>query len=229
MANAQSRRGLAPNTLDAYSRTLERYLGFLDSRCIASSVATRGDVCLYLASFHAGLSNATVQQFLTVVRLFHAYLMEEGVRPNSPVTQTGGGRGMVARHHKLPWVPNEEDWQAILAAARLEPIRNRAMLAFAYDAGLRREELCCLQSSDLDPSRRMLRVRGETTKATTGGTASGLQTNGLAAPTFGRWSAMPRAFMKKGHRIRDESVRHQRIYALLPAYRRGTVRRRESA
>jgi site-specific recombinase XerD len=160
----QSRRGLAPNTLDAYSRALERYLGFLDSRCIASSVATRGDVGLYLASFHAGLSNATVQQFLTVVRLFHAYLVEEGVRPNSPVTQTGGGRGMVARHHKLPWIPNDEDWQAILAAARLEPIRNRAMLAFAYDAGLRREELCCLQSSDLDPPRRMLRVRAETTK-----------------------------------------------------------------
>jgi len=71
---------------------------------------------------------------------------------------------MVARHHKLPWIPNEDDWQAILATAREESIRNRTMLAFAYDAGLRREELCCLQSSDLDPSRRMLRVRAETTK-----------------------------------------------------------------
>lgn len=71
---------------------------------------------------------------------------------------------MVARHHKLPWIPNEEDWQAILAVARTEPIRNRTMLAFAYDAGLRREELCSLQTGDLDPSRRMLRVRAETTK-----------------------------------------------------------------
>jgi integrase/recombinase XerD len=74
----QSRRGLAPNTLDAYSRALERYLGFLDSRCIASLVATRGDVGLYLASFQRRLSNATIQQLLTVVRLFHAYLLEEG-------------------------------------------------------------------------------------------------------------------------------------------------------
>ena len=38
------------------------------------------------------------------------------------------------------------------------------MLAFAYDAGLRREELCYLQTGDLDPSRRILRVRAETTK-----------------------------------------------------------------
>ncbi len=71
---------------------------------------------------------------------------------------------MVSRHHKLPWIPNEEDWQGLLSAARAEPIRNRTMLAFAYDAGLRREELCSLQTSDLDPSRRMLRVRAETTK-----------------------------------------------------------------
>jgi integrase/recombinase XerD len=155
---------LAPNTLDAYSRALERYLRFLESRSITSLAVTRGDVGLYLAGFQTRLSNATIQQLLTVVRLFHAFLMEDGVRPSSPVTQTGGGRGMVARHHKLPWIPNEEDWKSILLAARAESIRNRTMLAFAYDAGLRREELCRLQSSDLDPSRRMLRVRAETTK-----------------------------------------------------------------
>jgi Phage integrase family len=38
------------------------------------------------------------------------------------------------------------------------------MLALAYDAALRREELCSLQTSDLDPARRTLRVRAETTK-----------------------------------------------------------------
>jgi integrase/recombinase XerD len=99
-----------------------------------------------------------------VVRLFHAYLMEEGVRPNNPAAQSGSGRAMVARHHKLPWIPNEEDWHCILAAARQESIRNKTMLAFAYDAGLRREELCSLQSSDIDPSRRILRIRAESTK-----------------------------------------------------------------
>jgi integrase len=74
------------------------------------------------------------------------------------------GRPLIARHHKLPWIPNEDDWYLILAAARQEPIRNRVMLAFAYDAGLRREELCSLRSDDIDPSRRTLRIRAETTK-----------------------------------------------------------------
>src|SRR5258708_36236195 len=38
------------------------------------------------------------------------------------------------------------------------------MLAFAYDAGLRREELCAPSTSDFDPARRLMRVRAETTK-----------------------------------------------------------------
>jgi site-specific recombinase XerD len=48
---------------------------------------TRAEFGLYLASLQAAgtrLSNATLQQLLTVVRLFHAYLMEEGVRANNP-------------------------------------------------------------------------------------------------------------------------------------------------
>jgi integrase/recombinase XerD len=163
----QSHRGLSANTLDAYSRALERYLAFLKLARVASVSATRADVGLYLAALQAGevaLANATIQQLLTVVRLFHGYLMEEGTRSNNPAAHTSSGRAMVARHHKLPWIPNEEDWHRILAAARQESIRNRTMLAFAYDAGLRREELCSLQSSDIDPSRRILRIRAESTK-----------------------------------------------------------------
>jgi integrase/recombinase XerD len=51
-----------------------------------------------------------------------------------------------------------------LGVARDEPIRNRVMLALAYDAALRREELCSLRTGDLDPAHRTLRVRAETTK-----------------------------------------------------------------
>jgi len=38
------------------------------------------------------------------------------------------------------------------------------MLALAYDAAVRREELCLLRTDDLDPAHRTLRVRAETTK-----------------------------------------------------------------
>jgi len=120
------------------------------------------------------LSNATVQQRLTAVRLFYDHLVEDGLRDTNPVgrgryapgIRPGGGnrRGLVPRQVRLPWIPDDADWRAILEIARHEPIRNRTMLALGYDAGLRREELCSLHTDDIDPGRRLLRVRAETTK-----------------------------------------------------------------
>ncbi|MEU2005052.1 site-specific integrase [Rhodococcus sp. NPDC019627] len=51
-----------------------------------------------------------------------------------------------------------------MTVAATEPIRNRVMLALAYDAALRREELCALRTDDLDPAHRTLRIRAGTTK-----------------------------------------------------------------
>ena len=72
------------------------------------------------------------------------------------------------RLQKLPWIPTEQQWLDVLAVFRGEPIRNRLMLALAYDAALRREELCSLRTDDLDPGHRMIRVRAETTKTRRG-------------------------------------------------------------
>jgi site-specific recombinase XerD len=123
----------------------------------------------------AGLSNATLQQRLVPVRLFYDFLIEEGLRESNPVgrgsytpgRRFGGGQGgrpLVPRMVKLPWIPAEAEWLRVLEVFRGEPARNRVMLALAYDAALRREELCSLRTDDLDPAHRMLRVRAQTTK-----------------------------------------------------------------
>jgi len=121
----------------------------------------------------AGLANATLQQRLVPVRLFYDYLVEEGLRASNPVGRGrytpgrrfgGHDRGLVPRLVKLQWIPTEQQWVDVLGVFAGEPIRNRVMLALAYDAALRREELCSLRSDDVDPSRRTLRIRAETTK-----------------------------------------------------------------
>jgi integrase/recombinase XerD len=183
--------GMAPRTLDAYARGLSEYLAFCASISAEPVSAGREHVARFVRhltgrpSQHRGanssssgrpcLSNATVQQRLTAVRLFYDYLVEEGLRDSNPVgrgryapgARAGGThrRGLVPRQVRLPWIPDETDWRAILAAAQQEPIRNRTMLALGYDAGLRREELCRLRTDDLDPGHRLLRVRAETTKS----------------------------------------------------------------
>jgi integrase/recombinase XerD len=120
------------------------------------------------------LANATLQQRLVAVRLFYDYLVEEGLRDLNPVGRgrytagkSFGGhreRGLLPRFRTLPWIPTDEQWRELLAVARSEPIRNRLMLALAYDAGLRREELCLVRSDDFDPAHRTVRIRAETTK-----------------------------------------------------------------
>ena len=162
----QSQRGLSHNTPEAYSRGLESFLRFLADQHLPIPVVTRAHVGAYLATMQAGrsaISNATVQQRITVLRLFYSNLVDDGLCSTNPVVHDRG-RMLVPRYRRLPWIPNEADWQAILAAMREEPIRNRVMLAFAYDAALRREELCGVRTDDIDPSTRVLRIRAENTK-----------------------------------------------------------------
>jgi integrase len=187
----QANLGLAPSTIEAYGRAIEDFLAFSARHACAPDSATRAHVAAYVRDLTtrpsprgsavrvldsgAGLANATLQLRLTAVRLYYDYLMEEGLRPDNPVGRgrytPGKGfggerdRSLVPRFRKLPWIPTEEQWQAVLEAARAEPIRNRFMLALAYDAALRREELCALEVGDFDPAHRTLRIRAETTKS----------------------------------------------------------------
>ena len=183
--------GRAPRAIDAYARGLAEYLQVCERDGVDPVAATRAQVAGFVRELTsrpgrrgpnvvvldsgAGLANATLQQRLVPVRLFYDFLMEEGLRESNPVgrgsytpgRRFGGGRGgrpLVPRMVKLPWIPAEAEWLRILEVFRGEPARNRVMLALAYDAALRREELCSLRTDDLDSAHRMLRVRAGTTK-----------------------------------------------------------------
>ena len=167
--------GLAARTLDAYGRGLAEYLEMCEQVGVDPLLAGRGHVAGYVRVLRerpsrrgpkvvsldsgAGLSNATLQQRLVPVRLFYDFLVEEGRRESNPVGRghytpgrsAGSQRhGLIPRLTKLPWIPTEPQWAAILQVVRAERVRNRLMLALAYDGGLRREELCSLRTDDLD-------------------------------------------------------------------------------
>jgi site-specific recombinase XerD len=181
--------GRAPRTIDAYARGLAEYLEMCERENVDPLTANRAHIAVYVRELTSrpsrwganvvsidsgsGLVNATIQQRLVPVRLFYDFLMEDGQRDSNPVgrgrytpgrRRGGHERGLVPRLTKRPWIPTEQQWMDVLAVAAEEPIRNRVMLALAYDAALRREELCSLRTDDLDPAHRTLRVRAETTK-----------------------------------------------------------------
>lgn len=145
----QAARGLAANTLDAYGRNLDAFLQFVESRNIALGSVARNTVGAYIRDItqlsvprfskkrqetRTTLANASLQQHLTVVRLFYDYLVEENVCLRNPLRPSVSGCGVIRRHERLPWIPTEDQWRTILEACQQETLRNRTMLAMSYES-----------------------------------------------------------------------------------------------
>lgn len=181
----QAQLGLAPATLDAYARDLLDYVAFCQAHSIVLLAAEREHIAAYVHDLAVrplgkgpiptryGYANATMHRHIVAVRLFYDHLKEEGIREYNPVKRGfytpgkgfgGSRRGLLPHFKKLPWIPTETEWQALLVSALDEPIRNRLMLALSYDAGLRRGELCSLHTSDIDPAYRLITLRADVTK-----------------------------------------------------------------
>jgi site-specific recombinase XerD len=180
--------GRAPNTVLAYGRAVEDHLRFCRTAG-ADPLTVRADVVAgWIGELHerpnaragmasgadagSGLSNATIQQYVVAVRSFYEFLIEDGLRERNPVQRGQSGRrgrrprqGLVRRVEQAPWIPNESDWQRILHAVAAEPLRNRLMVALAYDGALRREELVQLAVEDFEPAYLLIHLRAETTKS----------------------------------------------------------------
>jgi len=182
----------APKTVDVYARGLDELIAFFVSADAPLIEATRGDIACYLDYLHrrpntkgatslgvragVGLSHSTIQQRLTVARLWYDYLIDTRIRvdQHNPVGRgvyargVSGGpheRGILRRQEPQPWIPNDYQWGDFLTVVlRDEPLRNQAMVLLAYDGALRRSELVALQVADIDWPHNMVTIRAETTK-----------------------------------------------------------------
>lgn len=181
---------LAPKTIDAYGRCLNDFLDFCQRSGVVPEEITREQVTLYVHDLAhrpnpkgrnvlsiengRGLSNSTMQQRITVLRLFCDSFVEQNLRQDNPVSRGhyvpgkafGGTRDrkLLSHYRKLPWLPSDEDWQMMLRRLKEEPLRNQVMMLLAYDGALRREELVTLETRDFDFAYRQIRIRAEHTK-----------------------------------------------------------------
>ena len=188
----EAKLGRAPNTIAAYARDLDDYLAFCARADIAVTTATRADIAAYvhdlaqrpntrgkpIVYLHSGvgLANATMQRRIVVVRLFYDYLIVEDARADqrnpaergtyTPGRAFGGARSrrLLPRHERLPWVPGDDDWAALLRAVSADSLRNRVMFALGYDGALRRSELVALEVRDVVFPHRQVIIRPEATK-----------------------------------------------------------------
>lgn len=175
--------GLAPSTIDAYSRAVESYLVYCRQRRINPHAATREHIAAHLGELtSSGRGTSTLLQRLAAIRLFYAYVVEQTGRSENPVARSATPLidPTIDTDRQLPWIPTDDDWRTILGSARAEVSRSHLMLALSYEAALHREQIVGLTVASLELSHQMLRIRGD---------GGAIRTVSLSAPVTERCAA----------------------------------------
>ncbi len=149
-------RGLAANTLEAYGRDLADFAGMMveQGRTDAQTV-TAADLSSWARGLaQAQLARATQKRMLVAVRGLYRFLVDRFDWPENPCDHIA----LPKQDRSLPTVVAFDEVERLLAAA---PLRDRALVALWYGAGLRVSEAVGLSLSGLHLDAGLIRVRGK--------------------------------------------------------------------
>lgn len=164
-------RGAAANTLQAYRRDLEDYIGFLLAADTTPQVATSQTIRAFQESMaDQGLKSSSAARRLSAVRQFHKFLYLEGYAAQDPTASARGPK----RPDSLPKILSVDEVDRLLAALReaaerpgqspqglLRSTRMRCLVELLYASGLRVSELIALPRAAARSKERFLIVRGK--------------------------------------------------------------------
>ena len=144
-------RGAAANTIEAYSRDLNRYLSFMDQKGIKSlAMITQDMITSYLWDLRkGGLAANSLNRGLAAIRGFYKFLLAEKIVDKSPLANIDLAKVGL----RLPDVISKEEMNRILDEPGVETkssLRDRAMLELLYATGLRVSELISLKMSNIN-------------------------------------------------------------------------------
>jgi integrase/recombinase XerD len=158
-------RGLSINTIESYTRDIEKLLLFLDNNEINLSPISIDKDCIQQFIYHiAKLVNARSQaRIISGLRSFFDYLIFEDYRKSNPTDLLETPK--IGR--KLPDTLSEDEINELIFAIDLshpQGERNRTIIETMYSCGLRVSELTTLKISDLFFDEGFIRVLGKGNK-----------------------------------------------------------------
>jgi integrase/recombinase XerD len=155
-------RGLAPRTIEAYTRDLRRLRGYLGARGVRelAQVERRHIVEFVHWLADQGLGSRSRARVLVATRRFLKQVGAQGSLERDPTD------GVTAPKfdRRLPRILRPDESAALIEAAGADlplGLRDRAMLEVLYGAGLRVSELVALPLAGLDRRAGWLRVLGK--------------------------------------------------------------------
>ena len=156
-------KGLAANSLDAYSRDVARFAEYL-AKAGEEAIPGPEALLVYLNSMYRdGLGSRSIARHLATLRNLFRFLLEEKRIESDPTEHVRTPK----QWQTIPHFLNLEQVDKLLEAPPADSptgVRDRAMLQLLYASGLRVSELCLVRSSDLDPRLGVLRVTGKGNK-----------------------------------------------------------------
>jgi len=154
-------KGLAVNSMDAYSADLSRFISFCKSPEVPRDTESVRQYLDHL--YQSGLGSRSVARHLTTLRSFYSYLLSENQVPQDPTQHLRTAR----QWQNIPKFLNLEEINRLIEApdpSRPNGLRDRAMMQLLYATGLRVSELCRVAVGDLNTSMGIVKTTGKGNK-----------------------------------------------------------------
>ena len=159
MVTLRVERGMATNTLEAYTRDLRQYTEFLQGK--EPSVALVEDFVSELRK--EGLADSTIIRKMAAVRGLHRFLVIEGLRSSDPTVLVD----TPTQPDPFPKALHVDEAIALVEAPDISSAagrRDRALLEFLYGTGARVSETVAIDLTELDFEDRHALVTGKGAK-----------------------------------------------------------------
>jgi len=155
-------KGVSLNTLEAYSRDLDRYVEFVEHEGATDIREISSDnVISFLGDLkHGGLASSSINRSLAAIKGFCRYLLAEKIITENPAANIELAR--VWMH--LPDTLSREDMNLLLKQPGMKTplaVRDTAMLELLYATGIRVSELISLTMSNVNWQAGYLIVAGK--------------------------------------------------------------------
>jgi integrase/recombinase XerD len=158
-------RGLSQNTLDSYTRDLEKLMLFLEENEINSSAIVIDEITIqqFIYEIAKKVNPRSQARIISGLRSFFDYLVFENYRETNPTDLIEAPK--IGR--KLPDTLSEDEINKLISAIDLshpQGERNRTIIETLYSCGLRVSELITLKISDLFFDEGFIKVTGKGNK-----------------------------------------------------------------
>lgn len=155
------------HTIMAYTKDIEMFQGFLNEQHDAAEVSTVGysEIRQWIVELvDSGVSNRTINRKVSSLNTYYKFLLKTDSIELNPLKQHKALK--VGKKVQLPF--SEQELKSVLESSieiiDFESSRNLVIIELFYATGIRRIELVNLKLSDIDFSKKQIKVLGKRNK-----------------------------------------------------------------